>query len=634
MAKRAGRFAGRCWWRVVSLSWPPRRETLCATRTASCGMGKRRKRESSSSSGSGSSSSGSGSDSGSDSGSSSSSSSEEDRKKRRKQKRSEGKPAKADLAAQAAAAAATQAGGAEGSSAAAPAAEAAAAGAGSDGEESDDEPMYVPLKQRRAMAAQKAAEARKRQDSMAKQQEEEAEEADDDDEVTDMGARSKLSLMDQKVKLLSDPNFRQKTEAEVLKEQEAELIAAVSERKPMMAAKELADGQVYTESLKTSWRPPRHIRDMTLDEVEDIRSKWHILVEGDDIPPPIRTFKDMRFPQAVLDVFAKKKIERPTPIQVQGLPVCLSGRDMIGIAFTGSGKTMVFTLPSVMLALEEEKRMPLADAEGPVGLTICPSRELARQTWDVAEEFVEGLQQGGYPRLRTMLCIGGIPIKDQMDSIRGGVHLIVATPGRLMDLLEKRKINLDLCKFLCLDEADRMVDLGFEEDMRKIVGFFKGQRQTLLFSATMPKKIQKFATSMLVRPVIVNVGRAGAANLDVIQEVEYVKQEAKIVYLLECLQKTPPPVLIFCENKSDVDDIHEYLMIKGIEAVSTHGGKDQEERDEAVMRFKKSDRADVLVATDVAAKGLDFPDVQQVRHVHVPALLRMRCPTILSILCL
>ena len=426
-----------------------------------------------------------------------------------------------------------------------------------DSEESEDEPLYIPLKQRRAMAAQKAAAAKARHEKSVAKQQEEDDADDDEDESKNMGARSKMSLMDQKVKLLSDPNFRQKTEADIMREREAELIAAVSERKPMMAAKELADGQVYTESLKTSWRPPRHIREMSLDEVEEIREKWHILVEGDDIPPPIRTFKDMRFPQAILDVFAKKKIERPTPIQVQGLPVCLSGRDMIGIAFTGSGKTMVFTLPAVMLALEEEKRMPLADGEGPIGLTICPSRELARQTWDVCEELVDGLQQGGYPRLRTMLCIGGIPIRDQMDSIRGGVHLIVATPGRLMDLLEKRKINLDLCKFLCLDEADRMVDLGFEEDMRKIVSFFKGQRQTLLFSATMPKKIQKFATSMLVRPVIVNVGRAGAANLDVIQEVEYVKQEAKIVYLLECLQKTPPPVLIFCENKSDVDDIHE-----------------------------------------------------------------------------
>lgn len=173
-------------------------------------------------------------------------------------------------------------------------------------------------------------------------------------------------------------------------------------------------------------------------------------------------------------------------------------------------------------------------------------------------------------------------------------------------------------RYLTLDEADRLVDLGFEDDIREVFDHFKAQRQTLLFSATMPKKIQNFARSALVKPVTVNVGRAGAANLDVIQEVEYVKQEAKIVYLLECLQKTPPPVLIFCENKADVDDIHEYLMLKGVEAVAIHGGKDQEEREYAISSFK-SGKKDVLVATDVASKGLDFPDIQHVINYDMPA---------------
>ena len=132
--------------------------------------------------------------------------------------------------------------------------------------------------------------------------------------------------------------------------------------------------------------------------------------------------------------------------------------------------------------------------------------------------------------------------------------MCVATPGRLNDMLTKKCISLTLCKYLCLDEADRLIgEPNFEEEVRNAMDFFTGQRQTLLFSATMPNKIQSFAKSALVRPIIVNVGRAGAANLDVIQEVEYVKQEAKIVYLLECLQKTAPPVLIFCENKTDVD---------------------------------------------------------------------------------
>jgi ATP-dependent RNA helicase DDX41 len=159
--------------------------------------------------------------------------------------------------------------------------------------------------------------------------------------------------------------------------------------------------------------------------------------------------------------------------------------------------------------------------------------------------------------------------------------------------------------------------IGFDEEVHSIINKFKRQKQTILFSATMPQKFQDFAKNTLIRPLLVNVGRAGAANLDVIQEVEYVKREAKIVYLLECLQKTAPPVVIFCERKGDVDEIHEYLLVKGVEAVSIHGGKDQEERNEAIKLYKEG-KKDVLVATDIAAKGLDFPDIQHVINFDMP----------------
>jgi ATP-dependent RNA helicase DDX41 len=267
----------------------------------------------------------------------------------------------------------------------------------------------------------------------------------------------------------------------------------------------------------------------------------------------------MKFPRPIIESLRDKGIKKPTPIQIQGLPVILSGRDMIGLAFTGSGKTLVFSLPLIMLALEEEKKMPITSGEGPFGIIVCPSRELAKQTHSVISRICDYLARAGNPQLRTLLCIGGVPFKEQADLVRRGIHMIVATPGRLLDFLKKKKFTLNLCKYLALDEADRLVDMGFEEDLSGVVDFFTNQRQTLLFSATMPKKIQDFAKKALVQPVVVNVGRAGAANLDVIQEVEYVKQEAKIVYLLECLQKTPPPVLIFCESKTDVDDIHEYV---------------------------------------------------------------------------
>jgi ATP-dependent RNA helicase DDX41 len=194
----------------------------------------------------------------------------------------------------------------------------------------------------------------------------------------------------------------------------------------------------------------------------------------------------------------------------------------------------------------------------------------------------------------------------------------VGTPGRVRDVLKRRAMSLDICRFICLDEADRMLDLGFDEEVGEIMNYFPRQRQTLLFSATFPKKFQDFARRSLVQPVVVNVGRAGAASLDVIQEVEYVKDEAKIVYLLHCLQKTAPPVIIFCERKGAADDIHEYLLLKGVEAVSIHGGKDQEERNEAIRLFKEG-KKDVLIATDVAAKGLDFPDIQHVINFDMPA---------------
>lgn len=351
---------------------------------------------------------------------------------------------------------------------------------------------------------------------------------------------------------------------------------------------------------------------------------------------------------------------------------------MIGIAFTGSGKTLAFSLPLLMFSMEEEKRIPFVQGEGPVGIIVCPSvsclsifrltleetsrsaaeeargdryllaavlassctyrpvadslistrsqRELARQTYDGLVEMGTLCARSGYPEVRTLLCIGGINMSEQSHVMSRGFHMVVATPGRLQDMLEKKKFTLAACKYLCLDEADRMIDMGFEEDVRNIMSFFKvrsvnsglcrsltsfirtllssahaplftpspppslsalvsspssyscssrqqHQRQTLLFSATMPKRIQDFAQQALVQPIVVNVGRAGAASMDIIQEVEYVKQEAKMVYLLECLQKTAPPTIIFSDNKNEVDDIQEYLLLKGVEAVAIHGSK-------------------------------------------------------------
>ncbi|KAG5085571.1 hypothetical protein AAZX31_19G074700 [Glycine max] len=472
-------------------------------------------------------------------------------------------------------------------------------------EEEDDYVEYVPVAKRRALEAQNILQRKGK-----------ASAATDDDLEKQRVAETKPSLLVKASQLKREQPEISVTEQIV--QQEKEMIENLSDRKTLMSVRELAKGITYTEPLPTGWKPPLHVRRMSKKECDLIRKQWHIIADGGDIPPPIKNFKDMRFPEPVLKKLKAKGIVQPTPIQVQGLPVILSGRDMIGIAFTGSGKTLVFVLPMIMVAMQEEIMMPIVPGEGPFGLIICPSRELARQTFEVIEQFLIPLKEAGYPELRPLLCIGGVDMRSQLDIVKKGVHIVVATPGRLKDMLAKKKMNLDNCRYLTLDEADRLVDLGFEDDIREVFDHFKAQRQTLLFSATMPTKIQNFARSALVKPIIVNVGRAGAANLDVIQEVEYVKQEAKIVYLLECLQKTPPPVLIFCENKADVDDIHEYLLLKGVEAVAIHGGKDQEEREYAIAAFKAG-KKDVLVATDVASKGLDFPDIQHVINYDMPA---------------
>ncbi|KAE8710950.1 DEAD-box ATP-dependent RNA helicase 35B [Hibiscus syriacus] len=340
-------------------------------------------------------------------------------------------------------------------------------------EEDGDSVEYIPVSKRRAMEAQKILQRKGKASAL-------------ENEVERSNvAEVKPSLLIKATQLKKDqPEVSQ---MEQIVQQEKEMIEHLSDRKTLMSFRELSKGITYTEPLMT----------------------------GEEIPPPIKNFKDMNFPDPMLKKLKAKGIVQPTPIQVQGLPVILSGRDMIGIAFTGSGKTLVFVLPLIMIALQEEMMMPILPGEGPFGLNVCSSRELARQTYEVVEQFLKG------------------------------VHIVVATPGRLKDMLAKKKMNLDNCSF------------G--------LNFFL-------------------------------LDRAGAANLDVIQEVEYVKQEANIVYLLECLQKTPQSVLIFCENQADVDDIHEYLRLKGVEAVAIHGGKDQEERE-----------------------SLDFPDIQQVINYDMPA---------------
>lgn len=296
----------------------------------------------------------------------------------------------------------------------------------------DDFDEYVPVAKRRAMEAQKILQ-RKGQSSAL---EEELE---------------KSKLAEAKPSLLVKASQLKREQPEIsptqqIVQQEKEMIEHLSDRKTLMSVRELAKGIIYKEPLLTGWKPPLPIRRKSNKECDAIRKQWHIIVDGEDIPPPIKDFKDMRFPEPILKMLKAKGIVRPTPIQVQGLPVILTGRDMIGIAFTGSGKTLVFVLPMIMVALQEEIMMPIDPGEGPFALIICPSRELARQTYEVVEEFLAPMKEAGYPELRPLLCIGGVDMRSQLDIVKKGVHIVVATPGRLKDMLAKKKMSLDNCR--------------------------------------------------------------------------------------------------------------------------------------------------------------------------------------------
>lgn len=299
-------------------------------------------------------------------------------------------------------------------------------------EEADDYVEYVPVAKRREMEAQRILQRKGKSAAL-----------EDEAENTKI-AESKPSLLVKASQLKKEQP--EVTPAEQMVIQEKEMIEHLSDRKTLMSVRELAKGITYTEPLVTGWKPPLPIRRMSKKACDAMRKQWHIIVDGEDIPAPIKNFKDMRLPDPILKKLKAKGIVQPTPIQVQGLPVILSGRDMIGIAFTGSGKTLVFVLPLIMIALQEEIMMPIAPGEGPFGLIICPSRELARQTYEVVEQFLEPMREHGYPEIRPLLCIGGVDMKSQLDIVKKGVHIVVATPGRLKDMLAKKKMNLNCCR--------------------------------------------------------------------------------------------------------------------------------------------------------------------------------------------
>lgn len=325
--------------------------------------------------------------------------------------------------------------------------------------------------------------------------------------------------------------------------------------------------------------------------------------------------KKLGVPHDIRKILNRMRIKKLTNLQMQALPAILSNCDVLMMSLTRAGKTLCFCLPLIMGSFEEEHRLPFIEGEGPLGLIVLPSRELACQIYSFIEKIINRTKN--YPKIRVMLCIGGVEMKNQLEILRQGIHIIISTPGRLSDMLAKKKINLSYCKTIVLDEADRLLDLGFEDEIRAILSHTQQNCQVILSSATTPKKIQDFAQQAMKDPIFITLSRKSLSKLKLTQEVEYINPDQKLGKLLDIMQKTNPPILIFCENKTDADKIFRFLKDKDLEVDCLHGGKEQAERSQAIKNFNRG-KYDILVATDVAAKGLDFYNIRHIINFDLP----------------
>jgi ATP-dependent RNA helicase RhlE len=318
----------------------------------------------------------------------------------------------------------------------------------------------------------------------------------------------------------------------------------------------------------------------------------------------MKDFNELGLPKALLTRVAEMGLKTPTPIQQKAIPLAMLGRDVMGLAQTGTGKTYAFGLPLVAQMRASDLRPGNRAVHG---LVLAPTRELAKQISESLRELVKG------SHLKVNLVVGGAGIGGQIKRLEHGTDLLVATPGRLLDLLDRRSVRLNETRFLVLDEADQMLDMGFIHDLRKIAALLSTPRQTMLFSATMPKLMAELAQSYLSNPERVQVAPPGKPADKIAQEVHFVAKAEKLNLLIELLDGHRDELaLVFGRTKHGSEKIKKQLEKAGFAAGSIHGNKSQGQRDRALAEFK-SGKIRVLVATDVAARGLDIP---QVRHVY------------------
>jgi ATP-dependent RNA helicase DDX46/PRP5 len=365
----------------------------------------------------------------------------------------------------------------------------------------------------------------------------------------------------------------------------------------------------YSESLEISA--------MTEEEVNELRVDLeNITVKGKDAPRPIQKFAQGGFGAQIMQVINQLQFTTPSSIQSQALPAIMSGRDTIGVAKTGSGKTMAFVLPMFRHIKDQP---PLETMDGPIGIIMAPTRELAVQIHRDCKPFLKALG------LRAVCAYGGAPIKDQIAELKRGAEIVVCTPGRMIDLLAAnsgRVTNLRRVTYVVMDEADRMFDMGFEPQITKILTNVRPDRQTILFSATFPPKMEVMARKALKNPVEILVGGKSIVAAEITQIVEVRAANTRFGRLLQILGELfsddeDTRCLVFVERQETADELFKELSKKQYPSVSIHGGREQIDRDEAIQRFKQG-VFPVMIATSVAARGLDVKQLKLVVNFDCP----------------
>ncbi|KAF9887513.1 pre-mRNA processing RNA-helicase [Aspergillus nanangensis] len=375
----------------------------------------------------------------------------------------------------------------------------------------------------------------------------------------------------------------------------------------------------YEPFRKQFYTEPSDLAQMSEEELASLRLELDgIKVRGVDVPKPVQKWSQCGLGVQALDVIDRLGYDNPTSIQSQAIPAIMAGRDVIGVAKTGSGKTVAFLIP--MFRHIKDQR-PLDNMEGPVGLIMTPTRELATQIHKDCKPFLKALG------LRAVCAYGGAPIKDQIAELKRGAEIVVCTPGRMIDLLAAnggRVTNLRRVTYVVLDEADRMFDMGFEPQVMKIMANIRPDRQTVLFSATFPRNMEALARKTLHKPVEIVVGGRSVVAPEITQIVEVRNDDKKFFRLLELLgnlysndENEDARSLIFVERQEAADTLLRELMRKGYPCMSIHGGKDQIDRDSTIEDFKAG-IFPVLVATSVAARGLDVKQLKLVVNYDAP----------------